>query len=206
MIVRITLDSSIGADLGPFNLTANAGSVVPSTATRTQLISGLNVTASNSATTLTVTSTGNCTNALTMNITSIPVYASNITASLVSDVTSVGDLRVTYRRTTINDTVTRIVSDSSESVDGSDTDYIINAQTGSNAITAQVNMYNPGTTTLMTGSGNPLPSVQLIVSVNGTGIHDQTINNTTSNLTTSYTFDHNPGDVIIISGLLSSGD
>ena len=117
MIVRITLDSSIGADLGPFNLTANAGSVIPSTATRTQLTNGLNVTASNSATTLTVTSTGNCTNALTMTITSIPVYASNITASLVSDVTSVGDLRIIYRRTTINDTVTSIVSYSSESVD-----------------------------------------------------------------------------------------
>jgi hypothetical protein len=206
MIVRITLASNIGADLGPFNLTANAGSVVPNTATRAQLLGGLNVTASNSATTLTATSTGSCTNGVTMTITSIPVYASNITASLVSDVTSVGDLRIIYRRTTINDTVTRIVSDSSESVNGSDTDYIINAQTGSNAITAQVNMYNPGTTTLMTGSGSPLPSVQLIISVNGTGIHDQTVNNTTSNLTTSYTFDHNPGDVISISGLLSSGD
>lgn len=73
MIVRITLDSNIGADLGPFNLTANAGSVAPNTATRTQLINGLNVTVDNSATTLTVTSTGNCTNALTMNISDIPV-------------------------------------------------------------------------------------------------------------------------------------
>lgn len=204
MIVRITLDSNIGADLGPFNLTANAGSVAPNTATRTQLVNGLNVTASNSATTLTVTSTGNCTNALTMNITSIPVYASNITASLVSDVTSVGDLRVFYTRTTINDSVIRLISDFSNSADGSDTDFIINAQTGSNAITAQVNMYNPGTTTLMTGSGNPLPSVALIISVNGTGIFSQTVNNTTSNLTTSYTFDHNPGDVISISGIIST--
>ena len=202
MIVRITLASDIGADLGPFNLTANAGSVVPSTATRTQLIGGLNVTASNSATTLTATSTGACTNGVTMTITSIPVYASNITSSLVSDPTSVGDLRITYRRTTINDIVTRTISDSSVSVDGSDIDYIINAQTGSNAITAEVNMYNPGTTTLMTGSGTAQPSVTLIVSVNGSGVSSQTVNS--GPLTANHTLNHNEGDIIQITGILSS--
>lgn len=73
MIVTITLDSNIGADLGPFNLTANVGSVTPSTATRAQLIAGLDVTVDDSATTLTTTSIGSCTNGITMNISGIPV-------------------------------------------------------------------------------------------------------------------------------------
>lgn len=72
MIVTITLDSNIGADLGPFNLTANVGAVAPSTATRAQLIAGLDVTVDDSATTLTITSTGACTNSITRNISGIP--------------------------------------------------------------------------------------------------------------------------------------
>lgn len=72
MTVRITLDSNIGTDLGPFNLTADIGTVTPSTATRAQLISGLDVVVDIEATELTVTSTGNCTNTLQMTITGIP--------------------------------------------------------------------------------------------------------------------------------------
>lgn len=102
MIIRITLDSNIGADLGPFNLTANVGSVAPSTATRTQAIAGLDVTVDNSATTLTATSTGNCTNALTMNISDIPVEeGEGITIPwshqvLNGDVTGTSTLTITY--------------------------------------------------------------------------------------------------------------
>ena len=100
MIVRITLASDIGSDLGPFNLTANAGSVVPSTATRTQLINGLDVTVSNSATTLTATSTGDCTNGVTMNISGIPVEE-GVTIPwrhevLNGDLTGTSTLTITY--------------------------------------------------------------------------------------------------------------
>ena len=100
MIVRITLASDIGADLGPFNLTANAGSVIPSTATRTQLINGLDVTVSNSATTLTATSTGDCTNGVTMNISGIPVEE-GVTIPwrhevLNGDLTGTSTLTITY--------------------------------------------------------------------------------------------------------------
>lgn len=72
MVVTLQISNTSGADLGPFSLTANVGSVVPSTATRAQLIAGLNVTVDNAATTITLTSTGNCTNGTTVNISGIP--------------------------------------------------------------------------------------------------------------------------------------
>jgi hypothetical protein len=69
MNVLVTLNSGQGADLGPnFNLTANVGSVTPSTATLSELLAGKNVVTSGSATQITVTSTGNCTNSLNLTI------------------------------------------------------------------------------------------------------------------------------------------
>ncbi len=51
MITTITLNSGLGGDLGPnFNLTANVGSVSPSTATKVELLAGKSVTVSDSAT------------------------------------------------------------------------------------------------------------------------------------------------------------
>ena len=69
MNVLITLNGGQGVDLGPnFNLTANVGSVTPSTATLVELLAGKNVSTSASATQVTVTSTGSCTNSLNLSI------------------------------------------------------------------------------------------------------------------------------------------
>ncbi len=69
MYVTITLNSGLGADLGPnFNLTADVGSVTPSTATRTELLAGKLVDVDASATQVTVTSTGACTTSININI------------------------------------------------------------------------------------------------------------------------------------------
>jgi|TARA_R110000822_G_scaffold77400_3_gene185706 hypothetical protein len=69
MNVTLTLNSGQGVDLGPnFNLTADVGSVVPSTATLVQLLASTIVTVSNSATQITITSTGDCTNSLNLTI------------------------------------------------------------------------------------------------------------------------------------------
>jgi predicted amino acid racemase len=69
MNVLVTLNSGQGADLGPnFNLTANVGSVTPSTATLSELLAGKSVVANASATQITVTSTGSCTNSLNLTI------------------------------------------------------------------------------------------------------------------------------------------
>ena len=69
MNILLTLNSGLGADLGPnFNLTANAGSVTPSSATKSQLTTGIFVDVDPSATQITVTSTGTCTNSIVLNI------------------------------------------------------------------------------------------------------------------------------------------
>lgn len=76
MLVSIQLNTPLGADLGPFNITANVGSVVPSTASRNDLISGIIVTVDDLATSVTVTSnssSGCPGTSLTMNITGIPL-------------------------------------------------------------------------------------------------------------------------------------
>ncbi len=67
--ITLTLGAGLGADLGPnFNLTADVGSVTPSTATKTELTAGKSVSVDDLATQVTVTSTGTCTNAITQTI------------------------------------------------------------------------------------------------------------------------------------------
>lgn len=67
--ITLTLGAGLGADLGPnFNLTANVGSVTPSTATKSELTTGKSVSVDDAATQVTVTSVGTCTNAITQTI------------------------------------------------------------------------------------------------------------------------------------------
>ena len=69
MNILVTLNSGLGADTGPnFNLTANVGSVTPSTATKGELLAGKFVDVNASATQITVTSTGTCTTSIVLNI------------------------------------------------------------------------------------------------------------------------------------------
>lgn len=152
-------------------------------------------------TTTTTTSTTTTSTTTTTTTTAVPPYVSNITASLDSDVSSIGDVRVSYTRVVFGTPLTVTLSDTNPSAEQDQLSYITNAQTGSNSITAQVNKYSSGTT-LEVGSGNPQPSVTLIVNVNGTDEFNQTLN--TGNLTLSYTFDHDPGDDILIQGIIST--
>ena len=69
MNILVTLNSGLGVDLGPnFNLTADVGSVTPSTATKSELLAGKEVQVNSSATQVTVTSTGACTTSININI------------------------------------------------------------------------------------------------------------------------------------------
>ena len=70
MNILVTLNSGLGADTGPnFNLTANVGSVTPSTATKSELLAGKFVDVDPSATQITVTSVGVCTTSIVLTIT-----------------------------------------------------------------------------------------------------------------------------------------
>lgn len=63
--ITLTLGAGLGADLGPnFNLTADVGSVTPSTATKSELTAGKGVSVDDLATEVTITSTGTCTNSI----------------------------------------------------------------------------------------------------------------------------------------------
>lgn len=67
--ILVTLNSGQGANLGPnFVLTADFGSVIPNTATLSELLAGKNVSIDDLATQITITSTGDCTNSLTLNV------------------------------------------------------------------------------------------------------------------------------------------
>lgn len=80
MNVLLTLDSNMGADLGPnFNLSADVGLVVPNTATKSELTAGLVVAVDDLATIITVTSLGVCTNSLELAITNLPVTTTTTT-------------------------------------------------------------------------------------------------------------------------------
>jgi hypothetical protein len=68
--VTITLNSNAGINLGPnFNVTITGGTISPTTATRSELLGGkIFEISSNAAETITVTSTGDCTNSSTVQV------------------------------------------------------------------------------------------------------------------------------------------
>ncbi len=71
MYVQVTLAAGLGGNLGvSFVLSANVGEVVPSIATKSELLAGKIVSVDNSATRITVTSLGTCTNSLNITIAS----------------------------------------------------------------------------------------------------------------------------------------
>ena len=88
MDITITLNAGMGTDLGPnFNLTANTGTVSPSTATKTELLAGKLVTVDAGATSVTVTSTGTCTNSLNLPI-EVPSYTFALSYSVINQATA----------------------------------------------------------------------------------------------------------------------
>lgn len=78
MNVLLTLNEGLGNDLGNnFTLSANTGTVTPATATKSELLAGKTVAVDNAASTITVTSVGLCTNAVTFNIIGITTTTTN---------------------------------------------------------------------------------------------------------------------------------
>lgn len=89
MNVVVTLNPGLGAQLGPdFNLTANVGIVYPSTATLIQLLAGLTVTVLDSADIITITSTGQCTNSIELNIVECTTTTTSTTSTTSTTTTT----------------------------------------------------------------------------------------------------------------------
>lgn len=81
MYILVRLNPNQGINLGPnFTLTANVGTLVPATATLTQLLAGVSVLADDTVTQVTITSQGVCTNSLILSV----VQATTTTTSTTS--------------------------------------------------------------------------------------------------------------------------
>jgi hypothetical protein len=102
--ITLTLGAGLGANLGPnFNLTADVGSVSPSTATKAELLAGKTVDVDNSASQVTVTSTGACTNAIAQ---AIPCASTTTTTTTINPTNNLSFFNVAVSRddvTTSND-------------------------------------------------------------------------------------------------------
>jgi hypothetical protein len=78
--VVITLNPGMGSNLGPiFTLSANVGSVTPSSVILSDLETGYNVSIEDGATDVIITSTGECTNSLTVSLTTTSSTTSSTT-------------------------------------------------------------------------------------------------------------------------------
>lgn len=70
VVIKLT---SAGLNTGPFNLTSNVGTVIPSNATRDELLIGVVAIVSDLSTQITITSTGTCINSITLPVTGVPI-------------------------------------------------------------------------------------------------------------------------------------
>jgi len=92
--ITLTLGAGLGVNLGPnFNLTADVGSVTPSTSTKSELLAGKSVSVDDLATQVTVTSTGDCTNSITQIIPcNPPTTTTTTTAAPTTTTTTVASI------------------------------------------------------------------------------------------------------------------
>jgi hypothetical protein len=85
--VTITFPSGfIGTNLGPFTLTTSPGVVTPSTASTAQLTAGYDVSIDDTATDVTITSTGVCTNSVTLSLATTTTTSSSTTTTSTSGI------------------------------------------------------------------------------------------------------------------------
>lgn len=81
--ITLILGNGLGNDLGPnFNITSDAGAVTPSTATKSELIAGLIVSVEDATTSVTVTSTGPCSNSITQSLPCPPLTTTTSTTTV----------------------------------------------------------------------------------------------------------------------------
>jgi len=92
MYILVRLNPNQGINLGPnFTLTANVGTLVPATATLTQLLAGVSVLADNAVTQVTVTSQGVCTNSLILSVVQ-PTTTTTSTTSTTTTTTTIAPI------------------------------------------------------------------------------------------------------------------
>ena len=210
--ITLTLGVGLGADLGPnFNLTANVGSVTPSTATKTELTAGKSVSVDDAATQVTVTSTGTCTNAITQTI-PCAVTTTTTTTTEPPTTTTTTTAALTCNYYTIEGApsidVEWLECDGTPNSDTVTTAITICAQTdspyqtgGAGNITELGACSSPTTTTTTTTAATATLNWSFNEYFGANGIYDLYINSVsveTRNSTASGTYTVSVGDVISV--------
>lgn len=176
--ITLTLGAGLGADLGPnFNLTANVGSVTPSTATKSELTAGKSVSVDDAATGVTITSTGTCTNAITQ---TIPCALTTTTTSTTEPPTTT---TTTTAGATVNITIINSSLDvpiGSMTINGVNVDWV---SSGDFVISASVNgnftSTQTGTQTVIIGFGGHIPGQRITFTDSASVVTCQTLNGST---------------------------
>jgi predicted amino acid racemase len=100
MYILVRLNPNQGITLGPnFTLTANVGTLVPATATLTQLLAGVSVLADDTVTQVTITSQGVCTNSLILSV--VQPTTTSTTTSAIGTTTTTTSTSSTTTTTTV---------------------------------------------------------------------------------------------------------
>ena len=143
MDILLTIDSSLGPDLGPnFTITSDVGTVTPNTATKTELISGtfsVNINNDN-ATTVYITSQGVCTSMLTLTITRLTT-----TTTVAPTTTTTTTVAPTTTTTVAPTTTTTTVAPTTTTTTTVSIPFITIFNTPSSSYTIRL-PYNPGGT------------------------------------------------------------
>lgn len=105
MNVLVQLNSPLGSGVGPnFTLTSNVGTVIPPTATATQLLAGIIAIINNSATSLTITPIGTCSNPIVLNI-PIPITTTSTSSTTTTTIAPLCQCMLIYNTNTTTKTI-----------------------------------------------------------------------------------------------------
>jgi hypothetical protein len=194
--ITLTLGAGLGADLGPnFNLTANVGSVTPSTATKSELTAGKSVSVDDAATGVTITSTGTCTNAITQ---TIPCALTTTTTSTSTSTTTEPPTTTTTTTAgaTVNITITNQSLDvpvGSMTINGVNVDWVSSGDfVISNGVNGNFTSTQTGTQTVLIGFGGHIPGQRIT-------FYDS------NNFATCQTLNGSPGTFTITGATITSG-
>ena len=187
MQVLVTLNSGQGVNLGPnFTLSANIGSVTPSTATLAQLLLGVYVNVDNAVSQISITSIGDCSNTLNLSI-------SGATTTTAAPTTTTTTVAPTTTTTTAAPTTTTTTSTTTTSTTTTTTTRTPTTTTTTAAPTTTTTTVAPTTTTTTlaptttTTTAAPTTTTTTVAPTTTTTTAAPTTTTTTSTTTTSTT-------------------
>ena len=124
MNVLVQLNSPLGVGVGPnFNLTANVGTVTPSTATASQLLAGIIAIVNNTATILNVVPNGgSCPSTISLTLPTLPTTTTSTTTTTIAPlcqcilIYNTNNYQITIQYTNCNGQLVGVAIEANESI------------------------------------------------------------------------------------------